>query len=252
MASSSDLMVGVLFIFIILIAVIALLKKQQDASVAATIKRNGDPRGFVTERIGRAIQQVSADTVVDPATGVISFPEKILFPLGRSNLSEEGVSALAQISAQLETNLRCFVANTYKRPECGSINPDRHTVETIFIEGHTDSIPFAAGTGNNFRLSLDRARAVDAQLVQQSGLREYRNESGQPIFSFSAYADSRPRSDLDPRDPRNRRVDLRIVLTYRRIDEVVPGLTSRSEYDNAFREITRGLPTTSPDHGAGR
>jgi flagellar motor protein MotB len=219
MASSSDLMVGVLFIFIILIAVIALLKKQQDASVAATIKRNGDPRGFVTERIGRAIQQVSADTVVDPATGVISFPEKILFPLGRSNLSEEGVSALAQISAQLEANLRCFVANTYKRPECESINPDRHTVE-----GHTDSIPFAVGTGDNFRLSLDRARAVDAQLVQQSGLREYRNESGQPIFSFSAYADSRPRSGLEPRDPRNRRVDLRIVLTYRRIDQVVPGL----------------------------
>lgn len=224
MASSSDLLVGVLFIFIILIAVIALLKKQQDASVAATIKRIGDPRGFVTERIGREIKTISADTVVDPVTGVISFPEKILFPLGRSSLSIEGVTALKEITKELERNLPCFVASTYLESKCKLVNPDRHTIETIFIEGHTDSIPFAAGTGDNFKLSLDRARAVDAQLVQQSGLGEFRNEAGQPIFSFSAYADSRPLAGMDSRDSRNRRVDLRIVLTYRRIDQVVSGL----------------------------
>jgi flagellar motor protein MotB len=227
MASSSDLMVGVLFIFIIIIAVIALLKKQQDASIAATIKRIGDPRGFVTERIGEEIKEVSAETVVDPVTGVISFPEKILFPLGRSSLSVEGVAALKKITEQLERNLPCFVANTYRESECKKVNPDRHTIETIFVEGHTDSIPFAAGAGDNFRLSLERARAVDAQLVQQSSLRELRNEAGQPIFSFSAYADSRPRSGLEPRDSRNRRVDLRVVLTYRPIEEVLPALAIR-------------------------
>jgi chemotaxis protein MotB len=226
MASSSDLMVGVLFIFIILIAVMALLKKQQDAAVAAVIKGNADPRGFVTERIGRAIKQVSADTMVDPKTGVISFPEKVLFRLGSSTLTPEGVLALTAVRRQLSLNLPCFVANTYRKSRCASINPKGHTIETIFIEGHTDSVPFAFGTGDNFKLSLDRARAVEAQLVQQSGLKYFRNEARQPIFSFSAYADTRPRAGLQPRDSRNRRVDLRVVLTYRRIDQVVPGLTS--------------------------
>ena len=226
MASSSDLMVGVLFIFIILIAVIALLKKQQDAAVADVIQRSSDPRGFVTERIGRVIKQVSADTEVDPTTGVISFPEKVLFSLGSMTLTPAGLEALSQISQQLDQNLPCFVAKPEPTPDCNSVNPDRHTIETIFIEGHTDSVPFAAGTGDNFRLSLNRARAVEAQLVQQSGLRMLRNERDQPIFSFSAYADTRPRVGLQPRDSRTRRVDLRVVLTYRRIDEVVPGLVT--------------------------
>jgi flagellar motor protein MotB len=99
-------------------------------------------------------------------------------------------------------------------------------IETIFIEGHTDNIPFAAGTGDNYRLSLDRARTVEATLVQDSALKNMRNEAGQPIFSFSAYADSRPRPGVDPADPSNRRVDLRVVLTYRPINEVLPGLVS--------------------------
>lgn len=226
LTSSSDLMVGVLFIFLILIAALALDKKMQDDKTAKAISGNRDPRGFITELIGKAVKSVSADTTVDPKTGVISFPEKTFFNLGSSRLLEKGRMDLTQIREQLEKNLPCFVASelSTKREQCKKSNPTGNTIETIFIEGHTDSIPFAVGTGDNYKLSLDRARAVEAEFVQIGSLKEMRNEAGQPIFSFSAYADSRPRAGIDPADPSNRRVDLRIVLTYRPIDEVLPGV----------------------------
>lgn len=228
LTSSSDLMVGVLFIFLILITALALQKQAQEKKTSDLIKANADPRGFITEYIGRAVKAVSADTTVDPKTGVISLPEKALFDLGSSRLLPQGKDDLLQIRQQLEQNLFCFVhSELAKRPrDCTSINPHGNTIETIFIEGHTDNIPFAAGTGDNYRLSLDRARTVEATLVQDSALKDMRNEAGQPIFSFSAYADSRPRPGVDPADPSNRRVDLRVVLTYRPINEVLPGLVS--------------------------
>ncbi len=226
LTSSSDLMVGVLFIFLILIAALALEKKAQDERTSRAIKENRDPRGLITELIGKAVKTVSADTTVDPKTGIISFPEKTFFTLGSARLLEKGRADLLQIREQLELNLPCFVASelSSRRAECKTINPAGNTIETIFIEGHTDSIPFAAGTGDNYKLSLDRARAVEAELIQASGLKAMRNEANQPVFSFSAYADSRPRAGIDPADPSNRRVDLRIVLTYRPIDEVLPGV----------------------------
>lgn len=228
LTSSSDLMVGVLFIFLILVTALALQKQAQERETAKAIKANADPRGFITEYIGKAIKSVSADTTVDPKTGVISFPEKTLFSLGSARLLEQGQVDLRQIQRQLETNLPCFVHSELQKvtDKCSDINPYGNTIETIFIEGHTDSIPFAVGTGDNYRLSLDRARAVEATLVQDSSLNEMQNEAGQRIFSFSAYADSRPRSGVDPADPSNRRVDLRVVLTYRPINEILPGLIS--------------------------
>jgi flagellar motor protein MotB len=227
LASSSDLMIGVLFIFLILVAVLALAKKKQEATVVDGRPPAADPRGFITETIGKAIKRVSADTDVDPTTGIISFPEKTLFNLGSARLLPQATADLKSIASELEENLTCFVGSGYNtRGECVILNPKRHTVETIFIEGHTDSIPFATGMGDNYKLSLDRARAVDAELVQLSTLKDLRNDVGQPIFSFSAYADSRPRQGREPSDPSNRRVDLRIVLTYQPTEDLAPGLVN--------------------------
>jgi hypothetical protein len=55
-------------------------------------------------------------------------------------------------------------------------------------------------------------------------LAEFRNKAGQPLFSFSAYADTRPLPNTDPTDGMNRRVDLRIVLSYKPIGELIPAL----------------------------
>jgi flagellar motor protein MotB len=69
--------------------------------------------------------------------------------------------------------------------------------------------------GGNIKLSLDRALSVNNALMQAGTLAGFRNKLDQPIISYSAYADSRPLIKEDPADGRNRRVDLRIVLSYK-------------------------------------
>lgn len=228
LASASDLMIGLLFVFIILVVVLALEQRRQQQSIEAEragLLGAGDPRGSVTTAIGDGIKEALPGIRVDRESGVISLPEDVLFDLGSAELSGRGKNALAGAVQRLSTVLPCFVSNQRVGIPC-PINPYGHEIETIFIEGHTDNRPLLRSGYDNTNLSLDRARAVQRALVQGSPLQGYQNKSGQPLFSFSAYADTRPLKDMDPSDARNRRVDLRIVLTYRPIEELIPGLAA--------------------------
>lgn len=209
LASAADLMIGLLFVFIIMVAFLALQKKAEQEA------REGDrdPRGTVTLAIGNEIKSTLNTVKIDPASGVITLPEELLFDSGSSFLKETAVQRLVETSTKLSEVLKCFVANKRVAANCKN-NPFGHEIETIFIEGHTDSRPMNRDGGNT-KLSLDRAISVNNALVQGTPLIEYKNHQGHPIFSYSAYAENRPLIKNDPTDGRNRRVDLRIVLTYR-------------------------------------
>lgn len=214
LASASDLMIGLLFVFIILVVVLALEQRRQAIDHAG----RQDPRGMVTNRIGDAMKIAMPNVRIDPASGVISLPEEVLFTIGRADLSDKGRQALRAAVEQLGKVLPCFVANWKATAGCEG-NAAGHEIDTIFIEGHTDSRPLQTPGYDNTNLSLDRARAVHAALVNGSALAGYRNRLAQPLFSFSAYADTRLLPDVAPTDAKNRRVDLRIVLTYRPTEE---------------------------------
>ena len=219
LASASDLMVGLLFVFIIMVAFLAYqrnaeIEAHNAAIEAAThaIEQERDPRGVVTTAIGEGIRSTLANVRVDPASGVISLPEDVLFDRGSAQLKPEARTKLAQVAAHLHEILPCFIANQRVGSTCPKNNDDVE-IETIFIEGHTDSVPMLR-EGGNVKLSLDRAISVENALVAQTALRDYQNKQQQPVFSYSAYADTRPLPGIDPEDARNRRVDLRIVLAY--------------------------------------
>lgn len=217
MASAADLMIGLLFVFIIMVAFLALQKKaEQEARARDQEVRAGnqDPRGMVTKAIGEEIRKSIPTVKVDPASGVITLPEDLLFDIGSSELKDSAFEKLGETSLKLGEVLKCFVANQRTRAYCTKKNPSEHEIETIFIEGHTDSRPMNR-SGGNIKLSLDRAISVNGALVQGTLLSGFRNKDSHPIFSYSAYADSRPLIKDDPTDGKNRRVDLRIVLTYR-------------------------------------
>ena len=224
MASATDLMVGLLFVFIIMVAFLAHQRNTEAEAFAAEAEAYAnaheafrDPRGAVTSAIGEQIQQTLATVRIDPASGVISLPEDVLFDLGSSTLKLGAQAKLLEIADKLNTVLPCFVANQRKTQNCSN-NPYGHEIETIFIEGHTDSRPMLK-EGGNTKLSLDRAISVSNALVEGTKLESYRNDQELPLFSYSAYADTRPLKGVDPADGRNRRVDLRIVLSYRPNDE---------------------------------
>lgn len=209
MASAADMMIGLLFVFIIMVAFLALQKKAEQEARAG----DRDPRGVVTAAIGDEIRKSLPTVKIDPVSGVITLPEELLFDIGSAVLKPSAVEKLVTTSKKLEEVLKCFVANQRSNLSCKK-NPDGHEIETIFIEGHTDSRPMSRIDGN-MRLSLDRATSVNGALVQGTPLANFKNNDSNPIFSYSAYADSRPLIKEDPTDGRNRRVDLRIVLTYR-------------------------------------
>lgn len=216
LVSATDLMIGLLFVFIILVVVLALEQKSQQENIF----RLEDPRGSVTKDIGEGIKIALPGVRIDRESGVISLPEDVLFDLGSAQLKPQARIALAGAVRQLSYVLPCYVANQKNSRKCTN-NVAGHEIDTIFIEGHTDNVPMKRARYSNIKLSLDRAEAVDQALVQGTVLEGYRNKGGQPLFSYSAYADKRPLKGLLPSDGRNRRVDLRIVLTYKPLKDLL-------------------------------
>jgi chemotaxis protein MotB len=77
---------------------------------------------------------------------------------------------------------------------------------TISIEGHTDSKPFAGGTNySNWELSADRANAA-RRMVQENGVGPHQ------VSQVRGYADQRLRKPKSPDDASNRRIS--VVVQY--------------------------------------
>jgi chemotaxis protein MotB len=78
---------------------------------------------------------------------VITIPSSISFPSGKAELSDQGKTALRKVAAVLK---------------------ESHASGLYSIEGHTDTDPIKkSGFENNPDLSLERARAVLAYLVEE-------------------------------------------------------------------------------------
>jgi chemotaxis protein MotB len=127
-----------------------------------------------------------------------------------------GVRTLRQSAEQLQQVLPCYIYSQRRHlPADCPPNPQQVEIETILIEGHTDSVPLHRGDYNNWHLGLDRARAV-YKVLGSEGMQSYRNEREQPVFGISSYADERPNSKDN--DAQNRRVELRFVLAFQPTD----------------------------------
>lgn len=241
LASTADLLVGLLFVFIIMVAFLALQSQLppeptgQQQGLAGPEFPGGsggfgpntdvdvkDPRGEVTKAIAKSMKSTFPAIQADLASGVISLPEDVLFDVGKSVLKAGAHSKLGDVAGILSGVLSCYVVSEKSKFACAH-NPEQHAIETIFVEGHTDNRPMAA-PGGNMKLALDRAVSVGQALVEQTALGSYRNGQSQSIFSYSAYADTRPLKGTDPSDGRNRRVDLRLVLEYRPPQQTLTGL----------------------------
>ncbi len=222
LASASDLMIGLLFIFIILVVVLALEQRRQESELDA-MKGAADPRASVTDVIGQALKDARLDVRVDPASGVISLPSDTLFALGSSTLSLPATQAIRDARERLALVLPCYVASERAHvtgKQCAR-NRGWHEIDTIFLEGHTDSVANTT-PGGNLGLSFDRARAIQQVLLSDgSPLAPFQNAARQPIFSYSAYGADRLLPGISGTAAQNRRVDMRIVLKYQSINETL-------------------------------
>ena len=209
--SMADMMVGLLFVFIILLLYFALQLQAKSKALSDA----GETRAQILKEIKRDLAQHNLNVEIDTTTGVLRLPAAILFAKGDYRLSSEGQQAVATIAHSMADVLPCY---TYPRRKVGCRDTP-HSIDAIFIEGHTDSDPLT-GTGpisDNMDLSALRATNTFRAMQQATaGLAALHNREDRPILSVSGYGADRPVPGNNGTDAaaksRNRRIDLRFLM----------------------------------------
>jgi flagellar motor protein MotB len=276
--SMTDMMVGVLFIFVIMLMTFALdFQKTTDIQqssinvaqqVALKLQRMQlDVRSKLSQmdRAAQARRQLLADiqtqlasegldVAIDEANGVLRLTENaVKFDINKADLNDKArlnVGKIARVLDRVLTNYAaCRVATD--QTACTSTNSGP-TLETVFIEGHTDTtgVPDQRERDRrNWELSAERAVATYREIVAQSpGVRALRNRSGEEIVSVSGYSSTRP---VDPRETRdawekNRRIDLRFVMEV----DTKEGLQQILAVTNAMKSEIDRMVDASAQKGA--
>lgn len=215
--SMTDMMVGLVFIFIILLMYFAL----QFQDVTAHLTGADETRARILKTLQTSLKEKGIDVTIDTRNGVLRLPDAILFDSGQAELKPSGRIAVQHLADALSEVLPCYTdsvqAATGRDPRCSYTT---HRVESVFIEGHTDTDPLS-GRGlmrDNWDLSVVRAtntyRALAAAEPELTELCVRKGERCEPVLSVSGYGPQRP---IDPgaseeQKRRNRRIDLRIIM----------------------------------------
>lgn len=239
--SMTDMMVGILFIFIIMLMVFALNFRQltdetvqltaeqleqlnkanelaeqiaalrkQIANEISELNKADQARNELLEAIKTKLDVVGLKVTIDKDTGVLRLAEDaIRFAPQSSQLDVEAqrnVDAVAKVLLDVLPDYTACPGGITCQPSTG------YVVETVFIEGHTDKTGWDS---LNWQLSTERAVNTYRRIVDNfPGLRALVNSGAREILSVSGYAYTRPAIEQDDTEGYriNRRIDLRFVM----------------------------------------
>ena len=159
----------------------------------------------ILNEIAKVLQSKGIKVEISDNSTVLRIPEETLaFDTGKWKIpsrSEDRISEIGNIIYNAITK-----------------NNRLDYLDTIFVEGHTDSLPLQREMGN-WGLSTYRAISVwqhwENAPGQSSRLAELENHEGKPVFSVSGYEATRRlvKNDItDEMRRRNRRIDLRFTM----------------------------------------
>lgn len=240
LASVADLVAGLIFVFIIMLAVFAYQLAQtteefatiNDELLAAEETRR-EMLDAVAARLrgnGIRVEVLYEQGVLRLADNAVNFPSGLETPIPEHRAN---VGRLARAMAEV---MPCYAAGRDPEPPdpvteaetreyCPTqASPQPMTcaqrtypwrLETLLIEGHTDDVPVSGATRyrNNLELSSMRAATVHSMIAAcEPGVEGLTNRAGQPILSTSGYGYARPATDDPARRLENRRIDLRFLL----------------------------------------
>ena len=125
--SMSDMLVGLLFVFIILLVYFAVTFKQKEDYLVGA----GEARKKLLEQLEKDIEQKlpGVDVVIDTETGILRLPEEVLFESNEYELSDRGQAAIKTVADILEPASLLYEIH---RPELhplrgnGGVAQDRH------------------------------------------------------------------------------------------------------------------------------
>lgn len=222
LASVSDLMSGLLFVFMIALMVFVLSLVEQEKRKAQEVKRlkgADEAREELLQELQDLLTREGVEIAIDSKQGVLRLKEGVLFQSGSADLGAEGDTVVGKIGTALADVLPCYThSDAAPRPNRCPERSGEGLMDALFIEGHTDDRPLGVGKEfrDNWELSTARARSVYLSLTShRPGLDGLRNGDSQAILTVSGYADRRgvAPNDTDENRRKNRRIDLRFVLS---------------------------------------
>ncbi len=220
LATVSDLMAGIVFLFIITLIIFAKQMSERNQE----IRQASETRQQFLEQLKYRLVKHNIDVQVILGEGVLRFPSDvrgdllttgIRFRIGDEKPTKESIKVIPIIARELSELTPCFTANW--TPNCPDKKPNSF-VGTILIEGHTDNLPVKLNSQhiryrNNMELSSLRANSIFLNLRQdkETGeqLMKLTNSNGERILGVSGYGEFRPISE---KDSENRRIDLRVLM----------------------------------------
>ncbi len=229
--SMTDIMVGLLFIFILIIMYFAFQLKVQAEShhdnyaQAATIHRTK-----ILNKIKRHLEKNGVLNVeIDIEHGILRLPEGVLFDSGVADIPKGGDAdkISEKLAMAFHEVLRCSVFSNNERPldlstDCIADNRDKIFIESVLIEGHTDNVPVGnqglradPKINSNLRLSARRATNTYVNLTgYEPALKEFRSPQNNALFAVSAYGATRPTASNtnEINKSNNRRIDIRLLM----------------------------------------
>ncbi|GAA6204271.1 OmpA family protein [Thalassotalea sp. SU-HH00458] len=227
--SVSDMMSGLLFIFIITLVAFIInfqdaIQKQKEATRKKTelVKKFTNLDETRSELLLLLKQKLAAENIiveVDAEHGVLRLTENaVQFETASASLDEQNELNLKTIGKVLDAVIPCYAANPPTHHDCEGFEEFKGKIDSIFVEGHTDNVPMKSYKyKDNWDLSASRAITAYRVLIPNTVLNQIVNVNMQPIFSVSGYGEGRPvagHSYSYPKsDPTNRRIDLRFIMT---------------------------------------
>lgn len=212
--SMTDMMVGLIFIFLIMLMYYALQFREVTDQLAGA----NTTRTEILEQLERTLRAKGVRVSIDTQNGVLRLPDSILFDSGRAELKPEGETAVAGLAQALTDVLPCYTDAAPRPADCPQ---SPHRIESVYIEGHTDADLIAGSHDLNWDLSVNRATNTYKALVRTGGERltglcSTQPASGrcEPVLSVSGYGPQRPAASGDGDDAKrkNRRIDLRLIM----------------------------------------
>lgn len=249
-------MSGLIFIFIITLAVFALRLaraiEEQD-EITKRLQSANEVRAALLENLRRSLEEEGIAVKIDLKQGVLRLTDRAIgFDRGSADpqppanvgtvasvllrVLPDYVACVAAPTEPLDTQARSDFCN---RPgpglpvqECTAEEDPDPKVDTVLIEGHTDSVPIHSWKfKDNLALSAARSSEVFRMMTEdcEPDLSRLRNRSGKPVMSVSGYGETRPIEEGDLEADANRRIDLRFLMELPQQEEVEPARATREE-----------------------
>ena len=220
--SLSDLLSGMVFIFIItLIAYIINFSGSREISQTLGQQASDTAlrKSYIIKQVSENLTKQNIIHKADPKSGIISISsDQLGFGTGTHILDQSSISVLTNISTTIGSVITCYSnlpVPTLNKQGCAA--DLRGQLNRIYIEGHTDNVPFKKRNSirDNFDLSLLRAASIKSEMEKNKPFSELKRQSGlEEVLIPTGYGASDPIVDhrSPTSEPKNRRIGFRFEL----------------------------------------